>query len=168
MPKYYAGIGARNTPDPILSKMENFAKALNDLGYHLRSGGAKGADSAFERATPYTCREIFTEKDATPESIQLTKYYHPNWKACNELMKRFHGRNLMIILGKNLRTPVDFVVCYTWNGKESGGTGQALRIAYGNKITIYNLFHEDHEKYLESFILRERNNRERNNLKTIT
>ena len=47
MPRFYAGIGARATPPPILSLMTRAAFALCKRGYVLRSGRAIGADSAF-------------------------------------------------------------------------------------------------------------------------
>jgi predicted Rossmann fold nucleotide-binding protein DprA/Smf involved in DNA uptake len=46
---YYAGIGARSTPPQILSVMTRLASKLEGMGYTLRSGGAAGADTAFER-----------------------------------------------------------------------------------------------------------------------
>ena len=39
--------------------------------------------------------------------------------------------------------PSNFVVCYTPDGKASGGTGQAIRIAEYYNIPIYNLFYEN-------------------------
>lgn len=44
----YAGIGSRNTPEPVLALMQRCATRLEVLGYTLRSGGANGADSSFE------------------------------------------------------------------------------------------------------------------------
>lgn len=46
--KFYAGVGARKTPQYILAFMTTVAKALTERGWVLRSGGADGADSAFE------------------------------------------------------------------------------------------------------------------------
>ena len=46
--KTYAGIGSRRTPPEILRLMERMALILSGAGYTLNSGGAKGADSAFE------------------------------------------------------------------------------------------------------------------------
>lgn len=43
---YYAGIGARKTPEHILESMKYIAGMLADKGYVLRSGGAKAADSS--------------------------------------------------------------------------------------------------------------------------
>jgi hypothetical protein len=46
--KYYAGIGSRETPSDVCSQMTELAKQLDAENWILRSGGAKGADSAFE------------------------------------------------------------------------------------------------------------------------
>ena len=46
--KYYTGIGSRTTPEHILKLMTKIGKYLALNGYVLRSGGANGADTAFE------------------------------------------------------------------------------------------------------------------------
>ena len=48
------------------------------------------------------------------------------------------ARNGYQILGKDLKTPVRFVICYTPNGDRIGGTAQALRIAMDLKIPVFN------------------------------
>jgi hypothetical protein len=45
----YAGIGSRQTPDHVLAAITAVAKVLAERGYILRSGGAEGADTAFEK-----------------------------------------------------------------------------------------------------------------------
>ena len=50
MYKYYTGIGSRKTPENILKKFKDIATFLETKQYILRSGGAEGADSAFESA----------------------------------------------------------------------------------------------------------------------
>ena len=44
----YAGIGARTTPASVLADMTVMAGWLARTGWTLSSGGASGADSAFE------------------------------------------------------------------------------------------------------------------------
>ena len=44
----YAGIGSRSTPPEVQAVMRTLANNLEYTGFTLRSGGAKGADSAFE------------------------------------------------------------------------------------------------------------------------
>ncbi len=48
MEKSYAGIGSRETPAEILMYMTRIASFLESKGYTLFSGGASGADTAFE------------------------------------------------------------------------------------------------------------------------
>jgi hypothetical protein len=45
---YYAGIGSRETPKDVCRKMSTAGRVLWKAGFTLRSGGAKGADTAFE------------------------------------------------------------------------------------------------------------------------
>lgn len=48
MAVYYSGIGSRETPENVLSIMENAAYRLARMGFVLRSGKAAGADAAFQ------------------------------------------------------------------------------------------------------------------------
>lgn len=47
--KAYTGVGSRETPNDILELMESVGFALASQGWTLRSGGAVGADQAFEK-----------------------------------------------------------------------------------------------------------------------
>jgi hypothetical protein len=49
------------------------------------------------------------------------------------------GRNTHQVLGKDCMTPCHMIVCWTSDGKPSGGTGQAIRIAEYYRIPILNL-----------------------------
>lgn len=109
----------------------------NQKGFTLRSGRAKGADQAFESEVPYL-KEIFTARDATPESFDHAAKYHPAWEHCSAFAQALHARNSMIVLGRDLNDPVDFVVCWTPGGAITGGTGQALRIAGAYGIPVFN------------------------------
>lgn len=53
----YAGIGSRKTPPAELARMEAVGAILQRQGWTLRSGGADGADSAFERGADRASRE---------------------------------------------------------------------------------------------------------------
>ncbi|WP_048710246.1 hypothetical protein [Microvirga massiliensis] len=50
-PNAYGGIGSRETPADVCSDMTRIATALEARGFRLRSGGAGGADLAFENGT---------------------------------------------------------------------------------------------------------------------
>lgn len=135
----YAGIGSRDTPVDICKTMTTYAYHLKQRGYWLYSGGAIGADSAFEWSAKPKCT-IFRPKDVTPEALELGEKYHPKWNALSEPSKLLIARNGFQVLGPSLKTPVKFIICWTKDGKASGGTGQALRIAEDYGIKVYNLF----------------------------
>ena len=161
----YAGVGPRQTPEPILELMTKLASCLKDR-YTLRSGGAKGADTAFEQGAlpnveiflpweshvhylqhtylPTDWEEIFVSParkftTVSPKALEIAERFHPRWGACSQWARLLHGRNSHIMLGRDLESPVEFVVCWTQGGKKTGGTGQALRLAEFYKIPIYNL-----------------------------
>jgi len=139
-PLAYAGVGSRETPEEVLGVMASTAEILAGVGMILRSGGAAGADSAFASgvAVPELA-EIFRPEDATEQSVREAEKYHPAWHRCNYFARRAHGRNCMIVLGRDLNSPVRVVVCWTKHGRAVGGTGQVLRLAARRGIPIINL-----------------------------
>jgi len=138
---YYAGIGSRKTPKETLEFMTRFARILDGKGYTLRSGGAEGADQAFAHGT--LRREILRPKDATPEAIEIAMSIHPAPHNCNDYVRKLHGRNVQIILGKELNKPVEFVICWTPGGNAIGGTGLGINLATREGIKVYNLYKTD-------------------------
>lgn len=166
---YYAGIGSRNTPDHIKSLMVNIAATLEDQGYILRSGGANGADRAFERGVSRGNKEIylpfegFNSSDSnlfniTTNALLTVDMYHTNPRGLSDIGKKLMARNAYQVLGQDLHSPVDFVVCWTPDGcnhftkrsKYTGGTGQAIEIASRKGISVYNL-KNDYD--LETFMM---------------
>lgn len=141
-PFVWAGIGSRDTPKTVLGVMQRIGFHLaHEHNSRLRSGGARGADSAFAegyKLKPSLC-ELYTHKDVTSQSLSHAARFHPNWGACNDYAKKLHARNSFIILGRELNDPVDLVICWTPEAKIIGGTGQGLRIAEYHKIPIWNL-----------------------------
>jgi hypothetical protein len=162
----YAGIGARDTPDSVLTQMYAAGRYFAGRSVTLRSGGALGADAAFERG----CSDGFGRKEIflpflnfnrneslryrpSKEARAHAMLFHPNWLALSCRGRDFMARNSEIILGADLKTPVDFVMCWTQGGEIIGGTGQGLRIANHYRIPIFNLgsmdTHVVREKVLE-------------------
>lgn len=143
---YYAGIGSRDTPQHICELMHKIGHHLAKTGWILRSGHARGADRAFENACDEVggLKEIFTAKNKiTSEALDLAEKFHPAWHNCDAYAQKLHARNGYIILGEDLKTPVNIVLCYSPGGFEKGGTSQGLRIAKANRIPILNLFEKD-------------------------
>ncbi len=139
--KIFAGIGSRECPAHILDLMIRIAYKLSLQGYTLRSGGATGCDAAFEKGCDQDVsrKQIYLAEDATEASMRLASMYHPAWLRCDAYARHLHGRNAMIILGKDLMTPVRFVICWTNNGKKKGGTATGIKIAEANNIPVKNL-----------------------------
>lgn len=158
--RYYTGIGSRKTPPEILKLMTAVAKKLKKEHWILRSGGAIGADSAFEDGAGTLYSEIYKASDATPESCNIAKKFHPAWDRCSEYAQKLHGRNSFQILGKDLQTPSRFVLCWTPDGCIShpsrtintGGTGTAISIAWANKIQVLNMRRDDHYQRVITFL----------------
>lgn len=151
MTKAYAGIGSRETPDDILHLMTGFAGLAEEHGWTLRSGGADGADTAFENGVKHRIhKEIylpwggFNGSDShltKPMALasQLVERYHPNTAALTQGAMKLHMRNMHQILGRHLETPVKFVLCWTKNAALVGGTATAIRCAMDNGIPVFNL-----------------------------
>ncbi len=149
-PKSYAGIGSRATPTPVLAVFAKIARRLEKRGYTLRSGGATGADTAFEMGVlkaenkeiylPWRGFNNSASKlwNISTRAFEMAADFHPNWRALKPAGRKFMARNCYQVLGTGLTAPVDFIICWTPNGKVAGGTGQALRIAAEYKIPVIN------------------------------
>lgn len=138
----YAGIGSRKTPEAVLIEMSNIAMKLAMRGWTLRSGGADGADKAFERgADMMRGRKVIRGVTEQPHAMDHAARYHPAWDRCDAYARSLHARNSLVMLGDRLDHPVSFVVCWTPGAAVTGGTGQALRIAEDKQyhIPIFNL-----------------------------
>lgn len=136
--QHYAGVGSRRTPQSVLTLMHQIARRLDALGWTLRSGGAVGADSAFESGSRRS--DIYTVDDADEWNMVIAATHHPAWERCSEYARKLHARNVLQILGGTEDAPRSkFVVCWTPNGDASGGTGQAIRIARAYGVPVFDL-----------------------------
>jgi len=161
--KHYAGIGSRKTPENILLAMTEIAVVLESDGYVLRSGGADGADSAFEEGVLSPAgQEIYLpwkgfNHNQSPlyncyQGIhtELAEKHHLAWDNLSQGVKKLMIRNSAQIIGiAEKPIPVDFVICWTLAGPEGGGTGQAIRIAKSFDVPIYNMKYMTKKEILE-------------------
>lgn len=161
------GVGSRETTDDALVLMAKIARVFSEKGFTLRSGGAKGADSAFEDNWAGK-KEIFLPWNGyenkwkskeyivpfiTQQHIDLASKAHPNWNACKEGARKMHTRNTCQVLGEKLDKPATLLVCWTVRGEYKGGTAVAMRIADLYGIPIYNLaVTQDIEKLREYYL----------------
>ena len=135
--KYYAGIGNRDIDVDIYYLIERIASKMAEFGYTLRSGGAQGCDKAFAEGALWD-KQIFLADDCTQDSMNVAKQFHPAWHNCSDYARKLHARNSLIILGADLKQPVERVICYAKN-ENSGGTALGIKIARHYNIPVMNL-----------------------------
>ena len=153
-PLVYAGIGSRATPPAALESMTVMATWLARRGWHLHSGGAAGADSAFAAGAPAGTRTLFLPwpgyrgnagpdcrtlgADRTRRCLAIAAALHPAWHRCSPAARKLHARNVSI-LGADTAAPVAAVVAWTVGGAVRGGTGMGIRVALRYAIPVLNL-----------------------------
>lgn len=171
-PRTYAGIGSRETPDEIQDVMTRVARHLATRAFTLQSGGAVGADRAFERGAdeqktifygnarhqgvngyenvPTGNGHVLIEDGPLAERAAAYVRYGLNdnqhWRNIERkpFTRNLMRRNAFQVLGADLRTPVDLVICYApYDGDPvldaRGGTRAAVLLANRLEIPIYNL-----------------------------
>lgn len=92
---------------------------------------------------------IVRNKSLIAETERIASEVHPAWDKCNEWARGMHSRNCHQILGYDLKSPVDAVVCWTPNGNVQGGTATAIRIAMKNNIPVFNLGRSDKDVVIQ-------------------
>lgn len=118
--------------------------------FTLRSGGAEGADTMFERHAQR--HELFlpwqgfngryvddARAQPTAAAVVLASDVHPTWRDLTPVSKLLHARNVHQVLGLGLDEPVEFVVCWTPGGRTQGGTATAIKLANERSIPVVNL-----------------------------
>lgn len=147
--KYYTGVGSRETPEHILKFIEEVAYWLAGRGYTGRSGGAAGADSAFEKGynrfeTIYDTLDYISFEAYLPwkgfsdivedgahivtpnlpnynEAVEIASTIHPAWNRLGRGAKALHTRNVYQVLGLDLNTPSCVLFCYAPTTKNRQG-----------------------------------------------
>lgn len=169
----YAGVGSREVTLGVADLMTSVAQYLATEGYTLRSGHANGSDKSFE----FGCdvkngkKEIYLPwpgfngsmsrlvVEVDSEAYKLAKKFHPYWDNLSDGAKKLQARNGHQVLGLDLNTPADFIICWTSRGKGSGGTGQAIRIAKEFGVPVFDIgtYHkstlDEIRRHLFNFIL---------------
>lgn len=180
---YYTGVGSRKTPKTQCDALRAIAYRLACAGYTVRSGGAEGADTAFEDGakqhlirSPKQFYDIYLPWDGfegrrkgfnhhTPEdcppllwqkATEMAKDVHPKWENCSRGDKTLHTRNVFQVLGHALDTPSLFLICWAEvdrKGIPTGGTATAWRIAKEHNVPCYNINTTFDLFELEDFLL---------------
>lgn len=141
MQKIFTGVGSRETPLLILTLMFYLSRKLASEGWGLRSGGARGADTAFYNGymdyfnkvtdihylnvTVYVpdhnhkafhlyrhhCK-VLSEMDNKEEACKIAESVIPHWHNCNDYAKALHSRNAYQVLGDDLQSPSNVFICW--------------------------------------------------------
>ena len=148
--------------------MKYVGEQLAAMGWTLRSGGAEGADTAFEqgcdagngakeiflpwRGFNHSTSQLSLKEPVDAKLFDLAAQYHPAWGRLSRSVRLLIARDGQQVLGANLDKPSTFIVCWTENGKATGGTGQAIRIAEAFSIPVFNFKVDDAERRLTDFL----------------
>lgn len=168
--KIYTGVGSRSTPNGMLDIIQNVASVLGKQGWVLRSGGADGADSAFEAGCDavqgskkiYIPWDGFNGRQQDGQStltldqgdrdgaMALVKEVHPAYSMLSRGALALHARNTYQVLGLYLDTPSKFLLCYApadKYGVPKGGTRTSWVLAQKCGIPCFNLINDrDYER----------------------
>lgn len=138
-------IGTRQPSTNITGLCRKISTAFRNVGWELVTGNAQGIDSIARDTWNETCPERVTLVlpwpdyhrnkiqpankvvvfNGQPDWLLSVKLYHPAYARLSEAEIKLHARNYGIILR------ADVVVAFPSDGKESGGTGQGIRVARG-------------------------------------
>lgn len=147
-PKFiYAGIGSRQTPPAVQTRMASLTKLMTSHGGQCRSGNAEGADwacqhgvseaikeknakvesnqiflpwSGFNANLPICYGEHYSTytKEQLEKAVEIISVIHPAWKKLTQGAKKLHTRNVFQVCGLEVDDLVDFVLCWTPDGAE--------------------------------------------------
>lgn len=164
MTRSYTGIGAHATPSDVLDLMAAIARHFAEQRIVLRSGGSLGADLAFESGCGEGPKEIYVPWagfNGNPSLLAMTGNLlvritgSDAWQvlrvalaaetppvdldALSDEQRRLAARDVCQVLGADLTSPSERIICWTPPSGEPEGTRFALYIARAAGIPIDNL-----------------------------
>lgn len=148
-----AVIGTRRPTEETAGLCRKISAAFRDAGWELVTGNAKGIDSIARDTWNRTCPERVTlvlpwlgynrEKIHLANRVvvysgqgkwyESVRQYHPAFDRLTDYEVKLHARNYGII------ELADAVIAFPEDGKESGGTGQGIRVARALKKRLFVL-----------------------------
>ncbi|MGC3004898.1 hypothetical protein ACPF8X_42615, partial [Streptomyces sp. G35A] len=159
-----------NPPLDVVEKFKVLATKLSELKMTVRvAGGNSEADNAakelagekVEEYLPfkgYEGRESPQNQWSDEASIEQACKFHPAADKMKDGAKKFLSRNLRMMQGKSLKSPVKFLIIWSEDGAstlaektfKTGAAGHFLSIAAGTKTPVFNLAKQGtYEKLME-------------------
>lgn len=167
--KAYAALSNKNAPEEVVETMRRLVHKLNDEGYTLRTAGNEGPEESLEAQTEqkevhipwkgFNNRESrFNRNDNN--AIEIVQAFHPTFASLKPAVQAIIARSAHVILGKDLRSPVRFLVCWSEDGLEnakdrsikSGYMGMPVAVANSLSIPVFNLKNADATTRLRNFL----------------
>lgn len=168
MARYFTGVGARyGVPQSVYERVDRIGRYLIGIGYKCRTGDAVGMDAAWRHISQPDCEFYAPKTRSNPLpgariivderyrlAKQITRQHHPYFHNLNDFDAELQIRNVFEVLGEDVNDPSEFLICWTKDGsekktsKETGGTGQAIRLAIAYNVPVFNLYHSDAEERL--------------------
>lgn len=160
-------IGSRKAPEDMCNLFTELGAEIRERGWWARSGHAVGIDYASELGAKKNCIvylpwETFNEEyplvgrprtSPLRDEVLEIVYRHEAYAAeQSQGVKRIKSRNVYQVLGEDLKSPSDLVICWTEEGKIIGGTGLAIKIAREAEIPIINVGNSKVEKNFDSIL----------------
>ena len=177
---YYAGIGPRKVDRPTQDIATSIAQQLSSgkTIWWLRSGFARGLDQAFGRGAirhniflpwegynkgysnnldkgvmPISRDQMSTARHHYEKvnARDIAEGHKPKWLSLKQETIQLMCRNVPIILGEDLKTPVSMVITHH-DPSHVGGTAHALSIARDWEIPIFNFYKVEDQEALCDFV----------------
>ena len=165
----YAVTGNKEAPPEIVDRIQNAMRKLEYHGYTSRTGGMEGLDNVIEKTVNRTELVIpwkgFSDKYSknyynTKESLVIARMFHSSFDGLKPAIQAFLAKNVRQILGKDLKSAVMFLICWTEDAVEdakyktvkTGNMGHVISIATARRIPIFNFQNLDAEERLYRFL----------------
>lgn len=170
--KPYVITGNKETPSNVISRMCQLVHELESFSYTLRTGGLEGPDEAVENAVKdrslfelYLPWKGFNNKESTnafntERSLEIAKMFHPTFDGLKFQIQGFLAKNARMVLGKDMRSPVMFVLLWSEDAAEkdrektakTGNVGHIISIASAMHIPVFNMQRPDAEQRLKQYL----------------
>ena len=161
------GIGSRKCPQSICELFTELGQEIKERGWYVRSGHAPGSDYAFELGAKKNCivylpwdgfnkeQPILGVPRINPlrdDVLEIVYKHEPYAKDLSNGVKLIKSRNIFQVLGEDLKSLSDLVICWTEEGVEEGGTALAIKIARANNIAVINVGDPNTSSHLDEII----------------
>ena len=166
--KTIAVTAERDAPEEVYGPLAQALKAAEDCGFVIRTSalseleqGVSNNHKNVELVLPWKgFNELDSKFTYTPdEARELAKRAHPTWSALKPGPQTFCATKVRLVLGKDLKSPVQLLIIWTQDGAQSirdctpttGLTRVAIDIAAQMRIPVFNLQRPDALQNIKAF-----------------